>query len=169
MNEKIVIGSARKDENNNIKGGKKGDQKQTELVDYTGEVSFQKFYVHKKGWNVARPKTEELRHLLGSKMVNACSNSNIGYNQWERNGIYKYGTESTVKTNCDCSSLVTQCLRECGFVTFPNSRTIDLIENMKKYLSEYFEFFEYTEKEKLKIGDILCTKTSGHVVIVVGE
>lgn len=172
MSSNIKIGSARIGENGNIVKGKKGDQKQSDVSygDWKGEVSMQEFYVHKKGWTVARPK-EELRHMLGFYMVRACSNENIGYNQSERDGIYKYGTDSKVKTNCDCSSLVVQCIRELGFVNFPNCTTQNLIQNMMWRLSDHFTFFEFIDEKKtpLKIGDVLCTKTKGHTAIVVGE
>ena len=52
----ITIGSARHDEKNGYTGGAKGDGLQTSVPDHKGEVSMQNFYVHKKGWNVLRPK-----------------------------------------------------------------------------------------------------------------
>ena len=53
---KVVIGSARSDERGQYSGGKRGDQRQTKAPDYTGEVSLQNFYLHRKGWRILRPK-----------------------------------------------------------------------------------------------------------------
>ena len=100
----IMIGSARHDEHGNCySGGKAGDQ--------TGqEVSMQKFYVHKSGWRVLRAKSPEIAIKLAEAMILACNNENIGYDQSERYGVIKYGIETKVKTECDCSSLVRACI-----------------------------------------------------------
>ena len=46
---KMIIGSARHDENGKYIGGKAGDQAQKRADDYKGECSLQEFYVHKYG------------------------------------------------------------------------------------------------------------------------
>lgn len=156
----VIIGSARHDEHGNCySGGKAGDQ--------TGqEVSMQKFYVHKKGWHVLRAKSSEIANKLAEAMKIACGNKNIGYDQSERYGIIKYGINTKVKTECDCSSLVRACIiyasgKDVGFFTTCNERSVledsDLFEDVGSY---YVGMTLYN-------GDILVTKTKGHTIIVV--
>lgn len=76
----LIVGSARIDENDNLKNGKAGDQ--------TGkEVSTQAYYTHKKGWYVFRPKSVAHANALALAMKQACNNNKIGYDQNERNGV----------------------------------------------------------------------------------
>lgn len=160
-----IIGSARSDENGNIKNGAAGDQGQKTSPDMKGEVSMQAFYVHKKGWVVARLKDEQFAILLAERMRTACNNPNIGYDQNQRNGVNKYGIDTAVKTECDCSSLVRQCICEATGIDPGNFRTV----NEKAALEEtnLFTIFNYQSGMKLYTGDVLFTKTSGHTVIVV--
>lgn len=156
----VIIGSARHDEHGNCySGGKAGDQ--------TGqEVSMQKFYVHKKGWRVLRAKSSEIANKLAEAMQIACNNSNIGYDQSERYGIIKYGINTEVKTECDCSSLVRACIiyatgKDVGDFNTSNEQSVilesDLFDDMGSYHAEFV----------LHNGDILVTRTKGHTVIVV--
>ena len=61
----VIIGSARISENGRITGGRVGDQKQKAVPDYSGEVSEQKFYVHKKGWVVLRARNADVAKNIG--------------------------------------------------------------------------------------------------------
>ena len=160
----VIIGSARIDEKGNITGGAAGDQKQTSTPDYTGEVSMQNFYVHSKGWNVLRAKSSDVALKLASSMITACNNANVGYDQNERLGIIKYGTASKTKTECDCSSLVRQCVIEAAGKDPGNFNT----ESEAKALMNtgLFNQTSYTSGMTLYTGDILVTKTKGHTVIV---
>jgi peptidoglycan hydrolase-like protein with peptidoglycan-binding domain len=154
----IIIGSARCDENGKYCGGKVGDQ--------TGkEVSTQKFYVSSKGWYILRPKSISHANLLANKMLQACNNKNIGYDQSNRLGIIKYGILTSVKTECDCSSLVRQCIKEAigkDVGNFTTSNEVVVLVN-----SGLFDKISYTSSTTLYSGDILVTKTKGHTVIVV--
>lgn len=154
----IIIGSARCDENGKYSGGKVGDQ--------TGkEVSTQKFYVSSKGWYILRPKSISHASLLANKMLQACNNKNIGYDQSNRLGIIKYGILTSVKTECDCSSLVRQCIKEAigkDVGNFTTSNEVAVLVN-----SGLFDKVSYTSSTTLYSGDILVTKTKGHTVIVV--
>src|SRR5574344_681649 len=154
----IIIGSARCDENGKYCGGKVGDQ--------TGkEVSTQKFYVSSKGWYILRPKSISHANLLANKMLQACNNKNIGYDQSNRLGIIKYGILTSVKTECDCSSLVRQCIKEAigkDVGNFTTSNEVAVLVN-----SGLFDKISYTSPTTLYSGDILVTKTKGHTVIVV--
>lgn len=127
-------------------------------------VSEQDFYVHKLGWWVLHAKSKHHRHSLCLDMRNACSNNNLIYSQPRREEIYKRGTDAKQQTCCDCSSLLTQIVRECVTNNFPNSTTATLKQNLLN--TGLFTCKEYTQGTELYNGDILVTKTKGHVVIV---
>ncbi len=161
----LIVGSARIDENGNLKNGKAGDQ--------TGkEVSTQAYYTHKKGWYIFRPKSVAHANALATAMKQACDNNKIGYDQNERNGVItqlkKYGLLDKIATatECDCSSLVRACIiqatgKDVGNITTANEASVleasGLFEAKKSVTGEGM----------LYNGDILVTKTKGHTVIVV--
>ena len=156
----IMIGSARHDEHGNCySGGKAGDQ--------TGqEVSMQKFYVHKSGWRVLRAKSPEIAIKLAEAMILACNNENIGYDQSERYGVIKYGIETKVKTECDCSSLVRACIiyasgKDVGDFNTSNEYSVLMKSGLFEDKGSYYVGMT------LYNGDILVTKVKGHTVIVV--
>lgn len=162
---KIIIGSARIDEKGKTSGGAAGDQKQKASPDYSGEVSMQDFYVSKKGWVVLRAKDPEIAEKIAAAMKQACNNPNVGYNQLNRGEVIKYGTASSKKCGCDCTSLLRQCIIEASGKDPGNFTTA----NESTYLvsSGMFEKIEYTSNMNLFIGDVLVTKTKGHTVVVV--
>ena len=149
------IGSARHDEKGKLTGGAVGDNN-------GHEVEIQDFYIHSKGWIVLRAKRDLKK--IGERMIAACQNNNIGYDQSNRLGVCKYGIDTKIKTECDCSALVRQCIKEALGVDVGNFTT----SNERKVLvnSGLFDDFEYSN-EKLYVGDILVTKTKGHTVVVV--
>lgn len=164
------IGSARHDEHGSCyHGGKAGDQLQSgDGTDYTGEVSQQKIYRHSSGWNVYRLKEKANRSLLAKKMRNACNNANIGYDQDDREGILKNGTSSTTKTECDCSSLVRQCIIEATGKDPGNFTTED--EGQKLVNSGLFELVGiYKNESSVVTGDVLVTRKKGHTAIVTSK
>ena len=165
----LIIGSARIDENRNIKCGKAGDQKQASATNDTkGEVSMQNFYVHSKGWIILRFKEGAHANAAASSMRTACNNSNIGYDQNQRTGILKYGTATAIKTEAGCSSLVRQCVKEATGIDPGNFNTGTEVNTLKKTgLFKDPIMFESLDKTPLFTGDILVTKTRGHTVIVV--
>jgi hypothetical protein len=163
----IIIGSARHDENGKYVGGKVGDQKQkiaSDGLDHSGEVSVQKFYEHKKGWRVLRPKSVDLANGLAFCMVVACNNANLGYNQYQNVKVLKDGITSKIPTNCDCSKLVEACIEQCGYKvpSFTTANEADVL-----LATGLFIEVPYTGPSCLCNGDILVTKTKGHTVIVV--
>lgn len=160
----VYIGSARIDENGKINGGKAGDQKQTSTPDYKGEVSQQPFYVHKKGWIVLRPKNKNIAMRMASAMIRLCNNKHIGYDQNNRLGIMKYGTNSEVDTECDCSSAVRKCVQEASGIDAGNFNTSTEVDALMK--TGLFEKIPYTKGMPLYTGDVLVTKTKGHTAIV---
>ena len=168
----VRVGSARIDERGKAYGGKAGDQ--------TGcELSTQKWYLHKKGWRVFRAVKREQALKIAADMEAACKNSHIGYDQWQRNTLYKAAEPmgfdcGKVKTDCetDCSALVRVCCAYAGIMGLPSDfRT----GNMPKNLLATGMFVElrgakYTDQSAyLGKGDILVTKTHGHTVVVLDD
>ena len=168
----VIVGSARIDENGHAHGGKAGDQ--------TGkEVSTQNWYLHSKGWRVFRAKSPAVAEKIAQDMQWACDNKHIGYDQYERNSLYKVAQAvgfncSKVTTNCetDCSALVRVCCAYAGITGLPSDfRTI----NEASMLLKTGAFVEmkgekYTDSSAyLKRGDILVTKTDGHTVVALSN
>ena len=160
----VYVGSARIDEHGNLSGGASGDQKQTTKPDYKGEVSQQPFYVHKKGWYVLRPKDRKIANAIGDAMIRACNNPNIGYDQGNRLGIIKFGTSASVPTECDCSSLVRECIKEASGKDVGNFNTAN--EKSVLLKSGLFNSYIYSSGMKLLKGDVLVTMSKGHTVVV---
>ena len=168
----VKIGSARIDENGRAHGGKAGDQ--------TGkEVSTQNWYLNSKGWRVYRAKNPAVAEKIAQCMERACANSAIGYDQYQRNTLYKeaekFGFDTakvTTPVETDCSALVRVCCAFAGIVGLPEGfRT----GNMPTNLSKTGAFTELTgskyqeQSTYLGRGDILVTKTSGHTVVVLSN
>ena len=98
----VRVGSARIDERGKAYGGRAGDQ--------TGrELSTQKWYLHKKGWRVFRAKSRDAALKIAADMEAACGNSHIGYDQWQRNTLYK----AAEPLGFDCSKVKTDCETDC--------------------------------------------------------
>lgn len=161
----IIIGSARSDERKQYSQGKAGDQRQSSVPDYSGEVSMQNMYMHSKGWNVIRAKSADVACKLAAAMKQACNNPNIGYSQSDRYGIIKYGTATTQKCNADCSSLVRQCVKEATGIDSGDFTTGNAVTKLQA-TGLFQKTIPYTPALVLYTGDILCTKTKGHIVVV---
>lgn len=155
---KVRLGSARCDERGKYCGGKAGDQ--------TGkEVSEQNFYVHSKGWYILRPKLDAHATKIAERMRTACNNPFIGYDQGNRLAITKVGIETKTHTECDCSSLVRQCIREaCG--VDPGNFTTANEKGMLLATGLFEDVGGYRVGVVLCTGDVLVTKSKGHTVIV---
>lgn len=160
-----VIGSARVDEAGKYSGGKRGDQKQTATPDYKGEVSRQQFYVHKKGWTVLRPIDPVHARAIAQAMAMACDNPNIGYSQSDRYSMLSAGTCTAHPVNCDCSSLVRQCVKE-GTGKDPGDFTT-ANEATRLMATGLFTRFDYAPGRALQAGDLIVTRTKGHTCIVI--
>ena len=169
INMSIMVGSARIDERGNVSGGAAGDQKQTSATnDLTGEVSMQKMYSHSKGWYILRPKSAAHAVKMADLMKAACNNANIGYDQGNRLGVVQHGIMTAVKTECDCSSLVREVVKEAtgkdpgNFTTANEAASLEatgLFESKRSYVSQ--------SATPVYDGDVLVTKAKGHTVIVV--
>lgn len=165
----IVVGSARIDENGNISGGKPGDQKQKSSTnDTVGEVSMQNMYTHAKGWYILRPKSIDHANKIAERMKAACNNTNIGYDQENRLGVITYGIDTKTKTECDCSSIVRECVKEATGTDPGNFNTETEINCLSK-TGLFMDKISYVSQAKTPVynGDILVTKTKGHTVIAV--
>ena len=163
---KIIIGSARIDENGKAVGGAAGDQKQKNTPDYSGEVSLQEFYVSSKGWYVLRPKDPAIAQDIAGLMRVACNNPCIGYDQVQRLEILKVGVFTQNKTECDCSSLMRMIIMEASGIdpgNFITSNEADKLEATGLFERRV----KYTSGMKLYEGDVLVTCSKGHTAAVV--
>ena len=164
----VRVGSARIDENGKLMGGQPGDQ--------TGlEVAIEPWYSHPKKYVVARAKRASVRESIASDMEAACANDMIGYNQARSWDLYDkskpYGWDCSkvkVASDVDCSTLVRTCVAYALQRDIPWFSTLNEIEK----LSETGEFEILRDKkysqspDYLLRGDILCTATQGHTLVV---
>lgn len=159
------VGSARADERGSISGGKAGDQN-------TREVSIQQYYMHSKGWNLLRAKKDSVANKLADAMKDACDNKNIGYDQGQRGSIVPLfeKTKDLSKINtpceCDCSKLVQLCVWQATGDNPGNFTTLNAVDVLSD-TGHFNAVKSVNGNTKLQTGDILCTKTKGHIVIVV--
>jgi len=161
---KMIIGSARHDENGKYIGGKAGDQAQKRADDYKGECSLQEFYVHKYGWYCAIAKDPMIRLKLAERMKALCNNPNVGYDQSGRAGILKAGIDTKKPTECDCGTAVRQCVKEATGKDpgeFHTGNEIDALER-----TGLFTIVTYNGQDLLT-GTILISKKKSHTAIVV--
>lgn len=172
-----LVASARIDENGRSYGGAAGDQNGK-------EVSTQKWYKHAKGWDVLRFVNRQSARRAVYAMQCACDNANIGYDQHQRDTLLRQAEKheydiGKVDEPCetDCSALIRVCLAYAceydvvGRTTSERFSTRNLVKVLLatgRFVqltgSKYTEHYEY-----LGEGDILCTKTQGHVVMVMGN
>ena len=163
----VTVGSARSSFGNTSPGDQAGGK----------EVSTQSFYVHKLGWFVLRCKDAAKRALIAEAMEKACKNNNIGYSQGTRNTLWNnvkdkgYDPSKTTKAvNTDCSALVRLCCAYAGIVAG------DFITSTEKKVLMATGQFDCLTADKyckqsdyLMRGDILCTRTKGHTVVVLTD
>ena len=167
----VIIGSARSDERGKITGGAAGDQNKGK------EVSTQNWYKHSKGWVVIRAKDAAVREKIAVAMQAACNNNNIGYDQTNRNGLFNNvknkgfdPAKCTVKTETDCSATVRVCVHYAGIKCndFTTLNEASVLKSTGK-----FEVITTASvcgsSANLMRGDILCTKTKGHTVVVLSN
>ena len=166
----VYIGNAVGDERGSARGGEAGDQ--------TGkELRIQPWYKNAKGWRVFRAKSAEVRKALAIDMRAACNNDYIGYDQSERNTLYRVAALcdfdcSLVKTTCecDCSSLVRVCLAYAGIIVKDFNTASEPNRLMATGDFEELTDKKYTEQSAyLMEGDILCTAVKGHTAIVLND
>lgn len=167
----VRVGSARIDENGKLIGGQAGDQ--------TGqEVAVEAWYRHDKGWVVIRAKDAAARERIAQCMEAACANDNIGYDQSTSWDLYdkskQYGWDcSKVDTpvETDCSSLVRVCVAFAIGKDVPWFSTANqvLVLDATKLFDIITDASVTDHDTALKRGDILCTRTQGHTVVVLDD
>ena len=167
----VYVGGASIDENGTAHGGKAGNQSGKELRK-------QAWYLHKLGWRVFRAKNEEKARRIADDMRMAIANKCIGYDQYERNTLYKAAAKvnfdcSKVTTPCetDCSALVRVCCAYAGIDLPESFRTINEASNLLK-TGQFVEMKgdRYTKQSAyLMEGDILVTVTHAHTVVVLND
>lgn len=164
----VRVGSARIDENGNLIGGQAGDQ--------TGqEVAIEPWYLHQKGWVVIRAKEPTVAERIAAAMEAACANDLIGYDQstsWDLyDKVRQYGWDCnklSVPAETDCSSLVRVCVAYAIGKAVPWFSTLNQVSVLQATgLFDIITDAKYTRSsDYLKRGDILCTCTQGHTVVV---
>ena len=173
----IRIGSARTDEKYEDHSGAAGDQRQTGTPDYEGECSMQDWYLHPKGWVVIRPRNRAAAEKIAQDMIYICDNPHIGYDQWQDQTLFNAAKPlgfncSLVTTDCetDCAKAVRVCCWFAGIevADFWTGTEISVLEK-----TGAFDIIRDPDIcnswERLCKGDILCTKTSGHTVVVLDD
>lgn len=166
----VYIGNAVGDEHGKARGGEPGNQ--------TGkELRIQPWYKNSKGWRVFRPFSVEVAQKLADNMRAACNNPAIGYDQGQRNTLWKVAeplgfdcSKVTTPCECDCSSLVRVCLAYAGIVL----RDFNTASEPER-LIDSGQFEELTDIEVtdtphwLRTGDVLVTSVKGHTAIVLNN
>lgn len=168
----VRIGHASIDENKQAHSGVAGDQT-------CKEVCVRNWYNHSKGWVLLRCKDDAKRELIARAMEKACANNAIGYDQWQRdtlfNDVKSRGfdpAKTSKKVETDCSALVRVCIAYAygddvtgNFRTYNEPSILVRTGLFEKITSDDF----CKHSDKLMRGDILCTKVSGHTVVVLDD
>lgn len=165
----VKIGHASIDERGKARNGKAGDQTKAEVCTrawYNGKFDY-----------LLRPKTKELANGSAKACEDACANNNVGYDQNQRNTLYKEAVKCNfnlkkIDTPCesDCSSLMTVCAiagganLKYGTNGFTTSTMVKAFKASGDY--EVFATSKYLSTDKyLKRGDILV-REGYHTVMV---
>lgn len=166
------IGEASKDENDNLWGGRDGDQNGLE-VRVTGWFPQT---VDGRRWDwIARIRNRpDVARAIATLMIESCDNQNVGYNQHRRetftNECRKVGWKpKDVKVPCatDCSALVA-CILNCLniHVSTGMNTNSELGELTNTGLFDILSDSKYlTTGDNLQVGDIL--HMPGHTAVVV--
>lgn len=176
----IYFGSARSDENYRASGGRLGDQRQTSSTwDGSGEVSLQPAYDHSKKWYLYRWKDPALANRAAAECVKGCNNPMFGYNQDCHQDLTYYVIEHNVKSladikvkcDTDCSDFVPAIVQVVAGVNlhkvadgnFYTGNAPEILAKSGLFTKIPIESVKTTE---LFDGDILTTRTKGHIVMV---
>lgn len=166
----VYIGNAVGDEHGKARGGEAGDQ--------TGkELRIQPWYKNKKGWRVFRPFSAEVAQKLADNMRAACNNPAIGYDQGQRNTLWKVAeplgfdcSKVTTPCECDCSSLVRVDLAYADIMVRDFNTASEPARLIGSGQFEELTDIKYTDGSSyLRTGDILVTAVKGHTAIVLNN
>ena len=171
----VKIGQACCDERGKVKGGKAGDQTGNEaaVASWTYSSSSSAF----NHWNyVFRCKNPKTAKKLAKKMIEACENDHIGYDQ-QIPDRYSFHEEAekvgwdikAITTNCEttCTSAMAVCLNAVGIPT----RKIWTVDHVYNDLYNTQQFYILTSKKYtasstyLEPGDILLSPCHGAMVV----
>jgi hypothetical protein len=128
---------------------------------------------------VLRCKDENKRLKIAEAMEKATKNSDIGYDQWQRDTLFNNvkdkgfdPSKTTKKVETDCSALVRVCIAYAyGKDIAGNIRTV----TEPSALVKTGEFEKLTSDKYCKSsdwllrGDIVCTSVSGHTAVVLDD
>ena len=166
----VQIGHARIDEDGNARNGSAGDQNGK-------EVMISEWYAHSKGWRVFRARDDAKAAKIAEAMRAACKNNCIGYDQNQRNTLYNKAkavgfnpAKVTAKCETDCSALVRVCCAYAGIsmVDFNTSSEPKALLSSGAFIELVGS--QYTAQDDyLRAGDVLCTRTKGHTVVVLSD
>ena len=173
----VYIGSARIDERGRASGGQAGNQSGREL-------SKQAWYLHSKNWYCFRARDSAMAGFIAEGMEKGISNKNIGYDQLQNQTLYKEVRDkgfdpAKADTPCetDCARMVRVCVAYAyERVGLDGSKVPDwYTATLPSLIMGLGTFVKYTDADHcrsskyLKRGDILCTRTKGHVVVVLND
>lgn len=152
--------------------------------DQTGkEVCIRGWYNRSEGWLLIRCKDPAMRPYIAEAAEAAAKNDHIGYDQYQNGTLYNQvkdkgfdPAKATVDTETDCSRLVRVCVQyACEKVgngkTIPEFYTATEPTILKNTgLFDVLTDSKYTKQDDFLLrGDILCTKTKGHTVVVISN
>lgn len=173
----VYIGSARIDERGKASGGQAGNQSGKEL-------SKQPWYDHSKRWYCFRARDGAMSGFIAEGMEKGISNKNIGYDQLQNQTLYKQvkdkgfdPIQATTPCETDCARMVRVCVAYAyERVGLDGSKVPDwYTATLPSLIMGLGTFVKYTDADHcrsskyLKRGDILCTRTKGHVVVVLND
>ena len=173
----VYIGGASIDERGKASGGQAGNQSGREL-------RRQAYYDHAKEWYVFRAKSPAVREDIALAMERAIANRNIGYDQLQNQTLWNQikgkgydPARATSPCETDCARLVRVCVAY-GF----NENGLDASAvpdwytgTLPRLIMGLGEFVKYTDDKHCKggrmlaRGDILCTRSKGHTVVVLND
>lgn len=162
----VRVGSACLAENGQVSGGKPGNQ--------TGqELRIEPWYLHSKGWVCYRANDPAIADKIAEDMEFACKNMKIGYSQEKRSTLYSHVktkgfdcSKVTSPVECDCSALVRVCVCYAGVIV--SNFTTSSIHSVLSATGQFTKLTDTkytTTSDYLKRGDVIVTKTKGHVVV----
>lgn len=123
-------------------------------------------------------KDPQVAEKIAWDMEAACANDQIGYDQSTSWDLYdkskQYGWECSkvkVPAETDCSSLVRVCVAFAIGKSLPWFSTLNEVSVLSQTgLFDVLTDVRYAQSsDYLKRGDILCTKTQGHTVVVLDD
>lgn len=183
----ITVGEAWTPESGAAKNtGKKGDQKHPDATtDYDGEVrltrrtvaEFVRYYSRAAhgDYIIYRPIDPAEAAIVADVAIKACNNPNIGYSQsysssdsaTNRTGIFRYGVDTTVPINCDCSSLGSYCAYVATGINFgaKDSRSIGSALVKTGHFMKGISMYNVSADNLPYNGDIIAK--DGHVAMIV--